>query len=174
MKCLFEIPFRWLYALLIGAAVVALFLMTTGCGESKSPTAPVSGLTLASASVQVNGQSVDGQTLSRGHGQGSSTRFEASLTQDARSAPGQMVRVKFDRPGGPGMMNQGGMFTLYDDGTHGDRMPGDGIYCYEDTVGDYGCHTADSPSGQYHYDFYGMHQGMHESNHMVVTVMIKP
>ena len=61
-----------------------------------------------------------------------------------------------------------------DDRTHGDRMPGDGISRYEDLAGQYGCHTEDARPGQYHSDFSGMHGGMHESNHMMVTVTISP
>lgn len=156
-----------------GVALVAL-LATAGCGGSDGPTAPRrSEVAVTNASVMVNGQIVNGQTLPRVHGQGGTTRFEASLMLGGRPAPGQVVRVRFDRPG-PGMMNTTGTFSLYDDGTHGDRMPGDGIYCYEDTAGQYGCHSEDAQPGQYHYDFSGMHESMHESNHMQVTVTVGP
>lgn len=156
-----------------GVALIAL-VATTRCGGGDGPTAPTtSAIAVTNASVMVNGQIVNGQTLQRGHGEGGSTQFEASLMLGDRPAPGQVVRVRFDRPGS-GMMNTTGTFSLYDDGTHGDRMPGDGIYCYEDLAGQYGCHTADARPGQYHYDFSGMHEGMHESNHMMVTVTINP
>jgi hypothetical protein len=147
---------------------------TTRCAGSDGPTAPDgSAIALTNATVTVNGQIVNDQTVPRGHGQGASTRFEASLMRGSRPAAGQVVQVRFDRPGS-GMMNTTGMFSLYDDGTHGDRMPGDGIYCYEDMAGQYGCHTEDARPGQYHYDFSGMYEGMHESNHMMVTVTISP
>lgn len=158
-------------------AGVALILLaaTTRCGGNDGPTEPSSSaITLRSALVKVDGQIVNGQTLPRGHGSGGSTRFEASLLLEERPAAGQVVRVQFDRPTSSGMMNTGGIFALYDDGTHGDTMPGDGIYCYEDVVGQYGCHRDDAAPGEYHYDFWGMHEGMHESNHMRVTVTINP
>jgi len=72
--------------------------------------------------------------------------------------------------GGPGQ-NLGYMY-LYDDGTHGDPTPGDGIYCYEDTQGQYGFHMANSPMGQYHYEFFGIDHDDHHSNHMQVQVTI--
>jgi hypothetical protein len=156
-------------------ATLITLVATMGCGGNDAPTAPPgSVIALTDARVMVNGEVVNGQTLPRGHGAGGSTRFEASFVVGDRPATGQAVRVQFDRPAGSGMMNMGGMFALYDDGSHGDRMPGDGTYCYEDTVGQYGCHTEDSRPGQYHYDFWGMHESMHESNHMRVTVTINP
>ena len=166
---------QWARRTALGAGVALIALVaTTRCGGDDGPTAPSSSaIALTGASVAVNGQIVNGQTLPRGHGQGGSTRFEASLMLGGRPAPGQVVQVRFDRPG-PGMMNTSGMFSLYDDGTHGDRMPGDGIYCYEDMAGQYGCHSEDARPGQYQYDFSGMHEGTHESNHMMVTVTINP
>jgi hypothetical protein len=158
-------------ALPAGVALIAL-LATTHCGESNGPTAPTgAGIALTGASVMVNGQIVNGQAVPRGHGH--STRFEASLMFGSRPAPGEVVQVRFDRPG-LGMMPTTGVFSLYDDGTHGDPVPGDGIYCYEDVAGQYGCHTEDARPGRYHYDFSGMHGGMHESNHMMVTVKVNP
>jgi hypothetical protein len=160
-------------ALPAGVALIALVAMTH-CGESNGPTAPTgSAIALTGASVIVNGHIVNEQALPRGHGQSGSTRFEASLMFGSRPAPGEVVQVRFDRPG-LGMMHRTGMFSLYDDGTHGDPVPGDGIYCYEDMAGQYGCHTEDARPGQYHYDFSGMHQDMHESNHIMVTVTINP
>lgn len=156
-----------------GVAVIVL-VAAARCGDGDGPTSPSGApVVLSGASVIVNGQVVNGQTLPRGHGQGGSTRFEASLTLDGRPAPGQVVRVRFERPG-PGMMSSTGMFSLHDDGTHGDRVPGDGLYCYEDMAGQFGCHAEDARPGHYHYDFSGMHGGMHESNHAMVTVTIDP
>ncbi|HEU5249466.1 MAG TPA: choice-of-anchor X domain-containing protein [Thermoanaerobaculia bacterium] len=157
------------------AGIVVIALATTRCGGNDGPTAPAaSAVVLTNARVVVGGEIVNGLTLPRAHGEAGSTRFEASLLRDGRPAPGQVVRVQFDRPTNSGMMNTGGMFSLYDDGTHGDPMPGDGIYCYEDISGQYGCHSENAAPGQYHYDFWGMHDGMHESNHVMVTVTINP
>jgi hypothetical protein len=76
------------------------------------------------------------------------------------------------RADGHGSMMNGGRMTLYDDGTHGDRMPNDGIYCYEDFGGEYGCHGANAPMGRHDYDFFGMDHSNGETNHMLVTVTV--
>ena len=83
-----------------------------------------------------------------------------------------MMWLEFERPRGMGMGHHTGRIPLYDDGTHGDRVAGDGLYCFEDFVGDYGCHSDDANSGEYHYEFYGVHHDGHESNHMTVSVTI--
>jgi hypothetical protein len=153
--------------------VLALAASCNGDGIS-SPTAPRTALVvLESATVSVGGQVVNGMTLPRGHGQGASTRFEAKIV-DAQGRPmtGQTVSVRYQRPQGTGMMSSTGTMMLYDDGTHGDRVPGDGIYCYEDWAGDYGCHTASSPMGQYHYEFWGQDHGGQHSDHLTITVTI--
>ena len=152
----------------------ALLVLAAGCSDSNpSPTAPGSAdLVLASASVLVNGQVVGGRSLPRGHGDGASTRFEAQLTADGAAAPGQTMWLEFERPRGTGMGHHTGRIPLYDDGTHGDRVAGDGLYCFEDFVGDYGCHSDDAEPGEYHFEFYGVDHDGHETNHMTVSVTI--
>ena len=163
-------------AALFTAVLLAVTLI--GCsssGDDSSPTGPTnSELTMTSADVLVAGQSVAGGTFPQGHGEGSSTRFEAELKSNGQPAPDQMVWLEFDRPmgGGHGMMRHSDRVLMYDDGTHGDRVAGDGIYCLEDFAGNYGCHRADAEPGEYHYEFYGEHRDGHESNHMSVTVTI--
>jgi hypothetical protein len=130
-------------------------------------------LTLSNAKVIVNGQVVNGTTISPSQAQGTHTRFEARLTGPDGPVVGQTVRVQYQRPQGMmmGMMwNRSGVVTLYDDGTHGDHIPGDGIYCYEDWQGHCGFHMGYAQMGTYHYDFYGMHDDGHQSNHMKVWV----
>jgi hypothetical protein len=68
-----------------------------------------------------------------------------------------------------GYMHQG-EFYCYDDGTHGDPVPGDGIYCFVDEMQQYGCHSADARPGEYRYEFCGFDQHGHESNRMEVRV----
>lgn len=154
-------------------ALAALSLMSVACDGSSPTEAGRAPLVLQQATVSVAGVTVNGATLPPGHGSGASTRFEARLVDAAgRPAAGHAARVAYSRPNGHGSMMNGGRITLYDDGTHGDHVPGDGIYCYEDTAGDYGCHGENAPLGQHRYDFYGMdHQGA-ESNHVMVTVNV--
>jgi hypothetical protein len=165
----------WRISRVFAAAFGGLLLvLATACGGSnESPTSPVStDLVVRSAVVSVNGQSVGGQNLTQGHGDGDSTRFEAQLMAGGVPAPGQVMWLEFDRPRGMGMGHHVGRAQLYDDGSHGDRVAGDGLYCLEDVVGDYGCHSAQAAPGEYHFEFYGLHSDGHETNHLTVTVTI--
>ncbi|MEO8198700.1 MAG: choice-of-anchor X domain-containing protein [Thermoanaerobaculia bacterium] len=156
-------------------ALLPLLLAACGGGGGSSPTAPSAPtLVLQSATLSVAGQVVNGMTLPPGHNQGNSTRFEARLldTQGMPHADGTM-QIHYDRPSGMGMMGAtSGTMMLYDDGTHGDRTPGDGTYCFEDFVGEFGCNAVNSPMGEYHYDFWGQDPGGHQSNHLAVTVRL--
>jgi hypothetical protein len=131
-------------------------------------------LTLTTATVTVNGQVVNGMTIAPSQAQGSHTRFEARLMDTDGPAVGHTVQVAYQRPQGMmGMMGSAsGVMTLYDDGTHGDERPGDGVYCTEDWDGHYGFHMGSAQMGTYHYDFYGMHDDGHQSNHMEVSVSL--
>jgi len=160
---------------LMASALVLLSLVACSSGsDDGSPTDPANpDVVMTSADILVSGQSVAGGTFSQGHGEGSSTRFEAELMTNGQPAPGQMVWLEFDRPMGHSMMRHTDRVQMYDDGTHGDRVAGDGIYCLEDFAGDYGCHRADAEPGEYHYEFFGVHAtDGHETNHMNVTVTI--
>lgn len=157
-------------------ALLAISVAGIGCSSSEGdsgPTAPESQeFVLKSAVVSVNGDVVNGQTLPRGHGEGGSTRFEAEMMSNGLREPGATVWMQYDRPMGMNMMRHAGRLQLYDDGTHGDRVAGDGLYCFEDFEGEYGCHSAQAKMGEYHYEFHGEHDDGHESNHMTVTVRI--
>ena len=148
-------------------------LAVSAC-DGSSPTQPTSSsIVLQKATVSVAGTVVNGTTVSRDHGTGASTRFEAHLVDLAgRPALGHTARIDYMRPNGHGSMMNGGRMTLYDDGTHGDRMPNDGIYCYEDFGGEYGCHGSNAPLGRHDYDFFGMDSSGVETTHMLVTVTV--
>ena len=149
--------------------VAALAAGVVAC--SSMPTTPGSPLLLAQARVLVGGEEVGGKTLPVGHGQGRATRFEAVLLDgQGRAVAGGRVLVDYQRPGG--MMHARGQFLLYDDGTHGDPVAGDGIYCFEDMEHEYGCSGEDMQPGAYHYEFFGVdHDGMHSNHrHVIVTL----
>lgn len=155
------------------AAALLLSLPLLSCSNAHSPTAAdASDLVLTDAILTVDGQVMNGLTVQQGVGQGMSTRFEATLWRGSNRALGETVRMRFQRPGGMGMMGTTGVLTLYDDGTHGDRHPGDGIYCFEDWQDRYGCFGSNSPMGDYHYEFWGDDHMGHESNHMLVGVTV--
>lgn len=161
---------RTLSQVCFGAVLVSLL---TACDGSSPTEVGRSSLVLQQATVSVAGVSVNGTTVSRGHGGGASTRFEARLVETSgQPAFGHAVKVTYSRAGGHGSMMNGGRMTLYDDGTHGDHVPGDGVYCYEDMTGEYGCHGDNAHTGEHRYDFYGMDHRGGESNHMTVTVNV--
>ena len=56
--------------------------------------------------------------------------------------------------GGPMMGGFQGTVLCYDDGTHGDDVPGDGIYHYMDPDNQIGCHGTGAPTGEYRYTFW--------------------
>ena len=144
-------------------------------GPALTPT--LAALTMSGAQVFVGGQVVNGQTLETGQMHGDSTLFQAML-RDGNGGPalGHTVQVEYQTPGNGhgGMMGGQGLLHLYDDGTHGDPIAGDGIYCYEDEEGHYGFHMSSAPMGQYHYEFYGFDHDDHHSNHMNVVVTMGP
>lgn len=149
-------------------ASAVLAVWTAGCDGGGSPTRPAPDrLTLTSAAVSVDGVVYNGGTFDHEEGHGESTRFEARLMVDGTPAPGERVWVSHGR----GMM--GGRFPLFDDGTHGDPVAGDGLYCLEDFEGDYGFHHAIAPHGTYRYDFWGQHHDGGESNHLEVVIEVE-
>ncbi len=160
----------------VAACVSFALVLTLGCSDSYHPTAPMSArdLKVASATLSVNGQVLgDGAVFHQNQAQpGGLTRFEAHLRLDGVPAPGQVMQVRYERPQGMGMMNGPAIFELYDDGTHGDRIAGDGIYCQEDHEGAYGFHHAAARHGEYRYEYYGFHNAGLESNHHVITVTV--
>jgi hypothetical protein len=126
---------------------------------------------LSEAKVQVNGETVNGDTLLQGAPLGDNTRFEATVVGPGSSEMGLTVQVEYDRPFGM-MMGQQGTMRLYDDGSHGDPTPGDGVYCYEDHQGDYGFHMHQAPMGNYHYGFVAVDREGHHSNRIDVVVTL--
>jgi hypothetical protein len=151
----------------------ALAALAVGCsgGNHDSPTAPgTQTLAVSRADLLVGGVSVAGQTMRHGHGEGLTARFEAHLMLGPNPAPGYPVWVDYERP--MGMMPHQGRFRLYDDGTHGDPIPGDGTYCFEDLQARYACHRRNAMSGEYRYEFYGLDHGGRETERVRLHVRI--
>ena len=73
------------------------------------------------------------------------------------------------------MMNHSGEITMWDDGTHGDMTPGDGIFHMEDDMSEMmkmmGIVWANM-MGDYEFEFYCFDEDDHESNHYKVEVTI--
>ena len=153
-------------------AAGSLSVLACGGGGSSNPVAPApTSLVLSSVTIAVNGQPLtDGTSMHRITTPGGSTRFEAHLMDGTHGAVGDQAHVRFERP--MGMMNPTGTMPLYDDGTHGDRVANDGVYCYEDADGSYGLHRMDAGMGRYRYEFWGTDPGGHDSNHMSLSVTV--
>ena len=162
------------------ASVLVPLAACGGGGGGSSPTDPgMPTLSLTAASVAAGSEQYQGGTSGTFHqgtnGQaGGTTRFEATLVQNGVPAIGHDVEVTYDMPMGGGMMGANrGAFHLYDDGTHGDPTPGDGVYCYEDDGDHYGFHHMDAHHGEYHYDFYGLRADGGQTNHMMIDVTVE-
>ena len=156
-------------------AMSVLLMATWGCSDESPTNLDAADVTLSAAEISANGQSLDGQTIQQGDYIGP-VRYEAHLV-DHRGSPvlGGRVQVQFGMSGMMGPMHgYTGSFYCYDDGTHGDPVPGDGIYCFVDNAQQYGCHRAGAQPGEYHYDFHGFGPQGHESNHMNLSVMLQP
>jgi hypothetical protein len=153
--------------------LVAGALLLAACGGGRSsPTSPAAArFMMTSEQVVLDGQVLNDRTVTMYQGAGS-TRFEARLALDGAPATGGTVYCRYDRPGAMGMHGQG-TFTMYDDGTHGDQTPGDGLYCLQDDRDEYGCHGPGAGPGDYHYEFWGEHPGWGTTEHHRVTVTVR-
>jgi len=172
------IQHRWPSSLLV---ILPFLAAAVACSSPTAPEAPEpiaqAALRLTGAQVLVGGQSVNGQTMQAGHMEGGATLFKATLLGPGNGpAVGHTVQVQYQTPGGGpgGMMNQQGVMNLYDDGTHGDPVAGDGVYCFEDQDGRFGVHMPWAPAGEYHYEFFGFDHQNHHSNHMEVSLTMTP
>ena len=111
-----------------------------------------------SVSISIGGQNVTNTAINSG--MGNSTLFVA---RPSRVEPGLTVWVKFK---GSSMMSTGsGMFQMYDDGTHGDRIPGDGEYCFENFNEAPRMHMGNAMSGHYTFEFYCQDSNGNHSSH---------
>lgn len=153
----------------------SLLIVAACSGDSgSSPTAPSimpAATVVSSAKVVVDGRDVSGMNVPQGH-HGAVTHFEARVEHDGSLEPGFEMWMRYEQPEAHGMMGTQGRARLFDDGTHGDPVAGDGIYCLDDDIGQIGCQRSDAPMGEYHYDFYGAGPHGDETNHCLVTVTV--
>ena len=159
----------------VSASAVLLLLVALGGCNDESPTSTgLSDVTLSAAEISVNDQSLDGQTIHQGEYVGP-VRYDARLVDhQGNPVAGGRVLVQIETSGMMGPMHgYTGQINCYDDGTHGDLVPGDGAYCFVDSTQQYGCHRMGAQSGEYHYDFCGYDPQGHESNHMNLSVSLQ-
>jgi hypothetical protein len=158
------------------AAVLLAVFFITACSDDSSmmSSSPVPGPpSISNASVMVNGRSIQGR-VAQGNG-------EIALFQVRVHAPGglstvRQVVMQYTQPGpnhhgGPMMGGFRGTVFCYDDGTHGDDVPGDGIYHFMDPQNQIGCHGLNAPRGNYEYRFWCEDVYSQRSNTETVTVV---
>jgi len=165
---------RYSFPLLL---VSALATGVVGCSDehpaTAGPTSMPKAPTVSNAQVLVAGQSIQGLVV-----EGTN---EPSLFRVRVHAPGdlstiQRVVLRYSQPGpnhhgGPMMGGFRGTVLCYDDGTHGDDVPGDGIYHFMDPDEDIGCHGIEAPPGEYRYEFWCEDVFGQQSNVAPVTIV---
>lgn len=161
----------------VAVALLGTFALVACSDSSPSPTAPsqfaAGPPSVHAPQVLVGGTPVQGRVK-----QGTN---EPSLFRVHVEVPGGLSNVRrvvmeYSQPGrnhhrGPMMGGYAGTVDCYDDGTHGDDIPGDGIYHYADPADRIGCHGIDAPSGEYHYTFWCEDIYGQRSNSASVTVI---
>lgn len=161
---------KLLFALLVAAVAV-------GCSDAASMmtgTSPTVGApSVSNAAVIVNGSSVQGSVA---QGTGDPSLFQVRVHAPGGPSTVRQVIMQYSQPGpnhhGGRMMGgfQGTVFC-YDDGTHGDDIPGDGIHHFMDPQNQVGCHGLNAPRGEYEYHFWCEDVYGQRSNTLSVTVV---
>ena len=126
---------------------------------------------LAGADLLVDGRSVNNAVIQPGSG--TSTLFTATLVDPADTSRMRTVEMDYPVHSHMGMMEDRSTLKMYDDGTHGDPTPADGVYCYLDVDGHIGPHDDDCPRGQYLYRFHGTDLHGHDTNWVECGVTVR-
>ena len=158
-----------LFALALG--ILALLSGCSGDGGGRANDVLQSDVRLAGADVLIDGTSVDSATVAPGSG--SSTLFTATLADPGDTSRIRNVQMEYPVHSSTGMMGHGSTVSMYDDGSHGDPVPGDGVYCYLDADGHIGPHDDDCPRGDYVYRFHGTDMLGHETNWIECRVTVR-
>ena len=177
---------------LIRLAVIPMTLiLLAGCGETDL-TSSLESLPpeTSEARVLINDEAASGQisvpsgiAITQGHGRSQSRmKLTARFQQAAGGAPIQEGYCDYSHQRQQtmgGMMQHRGQFRLWDDGTHGDQTPGDGIYCNEGLFSDMmrftgmPMHNMDETIGDHEGEFYCVDEGGRESNRVTVRFEVK-
>lgn len=143
--------------------------VSTMTGSSAMPGAP----TVSNAAVMVGGVAVQGRVTG---GTGEPALFRVQVHAPGGPSTVQRVVLQYQQPGpnhhgGPMMGGYQGTVLCYDDGTHGDDIPGDGHYHFLDPQNQIGCHGYGAPRGEYQYHFWCEDVYNQRSNTATVTVV---
>lgn len=145
--------------------VLVVSIGLAGCSSDNSTSNSTQVPSVQTVNISISGVNVMNSTIAPG--EGNSTLFSAF---PSRVEPGLQVMMQFRTPS---MM--GGMRSqmMYDDGTHGDRVAGDGQYCYEDVNGNPGMHMQNAMMGNYNFEFYCENSKGDHSSHMNAWVDVR-
>jgi hypothetical protein len=160
--------------LLVSTGLFSLAACSDTTGPGDSP------LRVVSASVLVNGNAVS-DAVRPDHGD--SLRFEAQVAP-AGSPLVRRIRVEHwmvvaprSRGGGDrGSFRLRGVIELYDDGTHGDRVSGDGLYGHEGELFDmmqFMGQPMDRMSGEHIFQVFAEDIDGNHSNHVSLGMRVR-
>lgn len=143
----------------VTAGLAIALLVLGSCSDSPSPTSSSSvsmAPTVSNPAVLVGGVPVRGHVA---EGTGERALFRVRVLAPSGLQTVERVLLQYSQPGpnhhgGRMMGGFRGTVLCYDDGTHGDDIPGDGVYHFMDPEDDIGCHGLDAPPGEYHYSFW--------------------
>lgn len=156
------------YFIIVSLLVAAIFL-TSGCKKSTTANSPVA----LDASVWVNGMDKSNGNLSNPN-QADRMRIRAQFSDPQGNHTINSAVATYSH--GMGMMDHTVQVTMWDDGTHGDDIPGDGWIHMEDEMVDMMSlmgHGWNQIMGDYRFDIYCFDEEGNESNHISVHMTIQ-
>ncbi|MFN7970894.1 MAG: choice-of-anchor X domain-containing protein [Acidobacteriota bacterium] len=151
--------------IMIPSMFFVLVATMTACGSDDDPTAPTKVGAPSSVAISIDGVNVTDTTITRGPGD--STRYVAHVPAGTSLA----TWVRYQTP--MMMMGEWREQMMFDDGTHGDMMAGDGEYCYEDHGEMAGMHGMGAAMGHYGFEFYCTDEAGNHGDHVPAWVNVQ-
>ncbi|NIM13468.1 MAG: hypothetical protein GTO45_15250 [Candidatus Aminicenantes bacterium] len=147
--------------------IVTLFALAN-CkkGTLVSPTA-------ITAAIMINGNDMTNGTMS-GPNQNDRMTIRAEFSDPQGNHTIRTAVASYTH--GHGMMNHMGQITLWDDGTHGDHIPGDGWFTMEDDMIQMMSMMGNNWNqimGSHEFEIYCLDEDGNESNHITVHMDIQ-
>lgn len=129
--------------------------------------------TAVTAMILVNGSNMTNGSMSNpGQGDRMTMRTQFSDPQGSNTIRAAVASYSH----GHGMMDHMGQITLWDDGTHGDDVAGDGWYHMEDEMLEMMSMMGNSWNqimGTHEFEFYCLDEDGNESNHITAHINIQ-
>jgi hypothetical protein len=148
--------------------IIVTIVALAGCKK----TAVDSPLALTAA-IMINGSDMTNGTMSNPN-QADRMTIRAEFSDPQGNHTIRTAAASYTH--GHNMMNHMGEITLWDDGTHGDHVPGDGWYTIEDDMVQMmsmmGNHW-DQVMGSHEFEFYCLDEDGNESNHITARLNVQ-